>query len=227
MLLTLCYFLFYVKVIIGNPLLYFLRITGNIAFLTSKSIMIFFADTLPSRLIRSRARPTEPTFQERLRFYGVKCHEAVTTIRQARHEFAALMQDKRDLFTRRGGAFHYLVKIRKLHSTHSQRRSVLVTATEFFVMSHEWYEILVAADEAEESSRLDFINLLCDQVFIKPTEPGDKDYPEPASVQKSYICRDVVDMMRYQLIQFDVLLDEEKRARSRRGRQGSQVKNGS
>ncbi|VDO83046.1 unnamed protein product [Heligmosomoides polygyrus] len=79
-------------------------------------------------------------------------------------------------------------------------------------MSHEWYEILVAADEAEESSRLDFINLLCDQVFIEPTEPGDKGYPEPASVRKSYICRDVVDMMRYQLIQFDVLLDEEKRA---------------
>lgn len=43
MLLTLCYFLFYVPVIIGNPLLYFLRITGNIAFLTSKSVMIFFA----------------------------------------------------------------------------------------------------------------------------------------------------------------------------------------
>ncbi|VDP09437.1 unnamed protein product, partial [Heligmosomoides polygyrus] len=89
---------------------------------------------------RSTARPTEPVIQQRLRFYGEKCHEACSIIRQARYEYASLMHNKKDLYDRRGGAYHYLVTVKQLYATHKQQRTDLATAAECFALVHDWMQ---------------------------------------------------------------------------------------
>ncbi|XGW23022.1 hypothetical protein V3C99_005343, partial [Haemonchus contortus] len=160
----------------------------------------------------SHARPSEGLIQERIRYYGNKCYEANQMIQQARYEYAALRSDKEHLFNRRGGAFHYLVKLRQLAASHRQQRKELVTFTELFVLSHEWYEILVTADEVEELSRLEFLSKLGEEEYVEPTEPGDRNYPEPVKTHRSYYQKDVTTMIRHQLIKFDALLEEEQEA---------------
>ncbi|VDP10436.1 unnamed protein product [Heligmosomoides polygyrus] len=63
MFVTLCYFLFHVPVIIGNPLLYLLRTIGRIGFLITKSTLKFLSKLLPNvignfmaKICRSRRR---------------------------------------------------------------------------------------------------------------------------------------------------------------------------
>lgn len=108
------------------------------------------------KLSSSKARPSEALIQQILCSYGDQCYEDSTTIKPACHEYASLLHDKQDLFTKRGGALHYLVKLKQLYATHKQHRMDLVTSTEFFVLAHEWYEILETVNEVEELSRLKF-----------------------------------------------------------------------
>ncbi|KAK5971944.1 hypothetical protein GCK32_015327 [Trichostrongylus colubriformis] len=158
----------------------------------------------------SRARPSEELIQQRIVNYGNECYDTVSIVQQARYEYSALMQDKYDLFNKRGGAFHYLVKLKQMHGTHKRKREEVTTATELFVLAHEWYEILVTVGEVEELSRLDFLRKLGEEEYLEPTEPGDRNYPEPNRVHRSYERKNVTDMVKYQLIAFDVLLEEEK-----------------
>ncbi|PIO69879.1 hypothetical protein TELCIR_08288 [Teladorsagia circumcincta] len=160
----------------------------------------------------SQARPTEGLVQQRIRCYGTRCHEARMTLQQARYEYAAIMTDKQELLNRRGGAFHYLVKLKQLSAAHRHQREEIVSATELFVLGHEWYEILVAAGEVDELARLEFIRKLGEEEHIEPSEPGDRSYPEPVRTNWSYDRKDVTDMIKYQLIKFDTLLEEEKEA---------------
>ncbi|KAK6018375.1 hypothetical protein OSTOST_16045 [Ostertagia ostertagi] len=160
----------------------------------------------------SQARPTEELVQQRIRYYGTKCHEARMTLQQARYEYAAIMTDKQELLNRRGGAFHYLVKLKQLSATHRHQREEIVSATELFVLGHEWYEILVTAGEVDELARLEFIRKLGEEEHIEASEPGDRSYPEPVRTNWSFDRKDVADMIKYQLIKFDTLLEEEKEA---------------
>ncbi|KAK6035328.1 hypothetical protein COOONC_27167 [Cooperia oncophora] len=109
-----------------------------------------------------------------------------------------------------GERFTFLVKLKQLHATHKQLRAELVANTEFFVLAHEWYEILVTVDEVDELSRLEFIRTLSEEEHTEPTEPGDSSYPNPTIVHRSYERNVVIVMMKYQLVKLDALLEEEQ-----------------
>ncbi|KAK6013021.1 zinc knuckle [Ostertagia ostertagi] len=135
---------------------------------------------------------------------------ATPPIQQARYEFVNLMAGKEDLLNRRGGPLHFLVKMQQLHSKHEYKKREILADVENFVLAHEWYEILVAADEVEELTRLDFLRKLSDEVRYEPTEPGERGYPDPVEVHRDYNKRNVTTMVQYQMIAFDTLMHEEK-----------------
>ncbi|KAK5984356.1 hypothetical protein GCK32_006032 [Trichostrongylus colubriformis] len=135
----------------------------------------------------SQARPSEQLIQHRLRYYGTQCHDASSMILQARYEYASLMRDKLNLFTKRGAV-----------------SLSCETQTKFFVLAHEWYEILVTVNEVDELSRVEFIRTLSEEEHTEPSEPGDRNYPNPTIVRRSWMrqmkhaCFDLHDDIRRQ-----------------------------
>lgn len=158
----------------------------------------------------SPGHPSEKTVQDRIQWLGDQCYEWLPTIRQARYEYVNLMHDRDYLLNQRGGALHFYVKLRQLHEEHQQQRRDLLTTAELFALAHEWYEILVAAGEANELDRLAFLHSLNEKVHLEPTEPGDQNYPQPTQVHRTYQLREVLDMVKAQKRNFGHLLDEER-----------------
>ncbi|ETN76254.1 hypothetical protein NECAME_11792 [Necator americanus] len=103
------------------------------------------------------ARPSQQLIQEKIQHYGSISHEWIGAIKQARYEFVNLVADKEALIDRRGGAYHFWIKLEQLRRTNEDKMKELSDALQMFNMAHEWYEILVAADEAGELERLEFL----------------------------------------------------------------------
>uniref|UniRef100_A0A7I4YMT2 V-type proton ATPase subunit a n=1 Tax=Haemonchus contortus TaxID=6289 RepID=A0A7I4YMT2_HAECO len=89
----------------------------------------------------------------------------------------------------------------ELTASHRQQRKELVIFTELFVLSHEWYEILVTAKLG-----------LGEEESMESTEPGDRIYPKPVKTYRSYYKEDVTRMVKHKLIKFDALLEGEQEA---------------
>ncbi|EYC40514.1 hypothetical protein Y032_0609g618 [Ancylostoma ceylanicum] len=126
----------------------------------------------------SPGRLSEKTIQGRIKFFGYRCHEWTATVRHARYEYVGLTQDKEFLLNQRGGALHSSVKLRQLHDKHLQQQKDLLAAVELFNLAHDWYEVLVAAGEVDELSRLAFLQSIGGETAYEPSEPGDPNYPQ-------------------------------------------------
>lgn len=159
------------------------------------------------------ARPSEAMVQQRLKESGNKCFEATEIIEKAQREFVNLMTSQDEFLKARGGALHFYVKLKTLHYEHQQHRSDIVRNVENFVMAHEWYELLVAAHEADELARLGFLDELNREIFYESTQPGHPKYPEILEIHRNYERSNVSRMVRFQLIQIDALLEEERSAK--------------
>ncbi|KAK6743239.1 hypothetical protein RB195_010474 [Necator americanus] len=157
------------------------------------------------------ARPSQQLIQEKIQHYGSISHEWIGAIKQARYEFVNLVADKEALIDRRGGAYHFWITLEQLRRTHEDKMKELSDALQMFNMAHEWYEILVAADEAGELERLEFLQKISRETYLEPTEPGDDDgYPQPKEVQRTFFRTPVNDMAAIQKKNFKVLFKEEQ-----------------
>ncbi|EYC44531.1 hypothetical protein Y032_0458g1824 [Ancylostoma ceylanicum] len=160
----------------------------------------------------SPGRPSEKTIQERIKFFGDRCHEWTATVRHARYEYVGLTQDRKFLLNQRGGALHFSVKLLQLHDKHLQQQKDLLAAVELFILAHDWYEVLVVAGKVDELSRLAFLQSIGGETAYEPLEPGDPNYPQPTAVIRTYQRRDILTMARSQKTLFDTILKEEKEA---------------
>ncbi|KAK5964181.1 hypothetical protein GCK32_020221, partial [Trichostrongylus colubriformis] len=100
-------------------------------------------------------RPSEKLIQGKLKHYGDKCYDINDILNDYQNEFISLMADRDTILKRRGGALHFYLKLKLLYKGHAQYRKECTSDLDNFVLAHEWYEILVAADEVEELARLD------------------------------------------------------------------------
>ncbi|KAK5976260.1 hypothetical protein GCK32_010722 [Trichostrongylus colubriformis] len=155
-------------------------------------------------------RPSEKLIQGKLKYYGDKCYDINDILNDYQNEFINLMADRDTILKRRGGALHFYLKLKLLYKEHEQYRKECTSDLDNFVLAHEWYEILVAADEVEELARLDFLRTLKEEVQLVRTSPGDPGYPNMAEVRRSFDKPDVVPFMKRKLIHVDALLEEEK-----------------
>ncbi|VDL70799.1 unnamed protein product [Nippostrongylus brasiliensis] len=154
-------------------------------------------------------RPTEKLIQQKLKHFGNKCHDAWDVIETSQREFTNMMHSYDEFLKERGGVLHFYVKLKTLFCEHKQRRQEIVRNTENFVMAHEWYEILVAAHEAEELSRLEFLRELNEEVYYESTRPDQPGYPNVEEVHRDFSRETVSRIARRQLSHLDSLLDEE------------------
>ncbi|VDL78098.1 unnamed protein product [Nippostrongylus brasiliensis] len=159
---------------------------------------------------KTPARPSEELIQHRLKTYGTKCYEAAKVTEEAMNEYVNLMACRDDYYNRRGGALQFYLKLKQLHKEHELHVHELKNNAELFMMSHDWYEILVVADEAQELDRLAFLRSLNEEEVFESSNPEDSSYPQPVKVHRSYERKDVARFTQLQLVRLQTVLDEEK-----------------
>ncbi|VDL82326.1 unnamed protein product [Nippostrongylus brasiliensis] len=159
---------------------------------------------------KTPARPSEELIQHRLKTYGTKCYEAAKVTEEAMNEYVNLMACRDDYYNRRGGALQFYLKLKQLHKEHELHVHELKNNAELFMMSHDWYEILVVADEAQELDRLAFLRSLNEEEVFESSNPEDSSYPQPVKVHRSYERNDVARFTQLQLVRLQTVLDEEK-----------------
>ncbi|VDP05971.1 unnamed protein product [Heligmosomoides polygyrus] len=67
-----------------------------------------------------------------------------------------------------------------------------------------------AQHEADELARLGFLDELNRIIFYEPTQPGHPKYREVLEIHRNYERSNVSGMVRFQLVQLDALLEEER-----------------
>ncbi|XGW34830.1 hypothetical protein V3C99_018679 [Haemonchus contortus] len=128
-----------------------------------------------------------------------KCYESDDVLEGGEQQFVNLEADKdTTIINRRGRALHFSMKLKQLHKGHEHHKEELTIHLSNSVLAHEWYEVLVAANEMEDLTRLEPLQELRNEVHLARTAPGKPRYPEMAETRSSYERNDVVEFMKRQ-----------------------------
>nr|CDJ81093.1 unnamed protein product [Haemonchus contortus] len=101
--------------------------------------------------------------------------------------------------------------LKQLHKEHEHHKEELTIYLDNFVLAYEWYEILVAANEVEELSRLEFLQELKNEVDLTRTALEEPGYPEMAETRRRY-RQEFAEFTKRQIRYYRSLLDGEKTA---------------
>ncbi|VDO38902.1 unnamed protein product [Haemonchus placei] len=88
------------------------------------------------------------------------------------------------------------MKLKQLHKGHEHHKDTIYLNN--FLLAHEWYEVLVAANEMEELTRLEPLQELRNEVNLARTAPRKPRHPEMTETRRGYERNDVVELMKRQ-----------------------------
>ncbi|VDK54064.1 unnamed protein product [Cylicostephanus goldi] len=127
----------------------------------------------------------------------------------AKLDLIAIKQRRWETSYTTSDSLRYILESKELRARHIEEKRELYSWSDQLLVAHEWYEILIGADEAEEIDRVMFLNELEETVVQVPTRPGELGYPEPKQVLGKYKQDTIGSILDRFRIGYNALLHDE------------------
>ncbi|VDK57128.1 unnamed protein product [Cylicostephanus goldi] len=157
----------------------------------------------------SPSKFTEAQIRQKLKYCGDKCNEFEERLEQAKLDVIALKGKRWETSYTVKESLQYMLEFQELRARHTEEKGELISWADQLLLAHEWYEILVAGDEAQEIDRLMFLSDLEETVIQVPTRPTEPGYPQPKQVKRFYKKETIGPILHNIRLGYDVLLNEE------------------